>query len=146
MFISLRLRADLATRWSLHFIISSLVHQPTNQLLGGQLENLTMSHTKHLNCKLFVKIILCVVNIFSSNWIFVQNLLLCKHDLYRPPYLVAITEHNLCDIVWCYVAFDINHSIKNLINQLRHNITKHNLLLWPFTDFVPQDKSDFSLA
>ena len=34
---------------------------------------------------------LCKQNIFT------KLTTLCKHSLYRPPYLVAITEHNLCD-------------------------------------------------
>ena len=43
--------------------------------------------------------------------------------------------------------------MSRLISQLRHNITKYNLLLWQLrgatgggqTDFVLQDKSDFVL-
>ena len=44
--------------------------------------------------------------------------------------------------------------MSRLISQLRHNITKYNLLLWQLrgatgggqTDFVLQDKSDFVLT
>ena len=49
---------------------------------------------------------LCKQNIFT------KLTTLCKHSLYRPPYLVAITEHNLCDPPWYQATFKNGQSIK----------------------------------
>ena len=49
---------------------------------------------------------LCKQNIFT------KMTTLCKLSLYRPPYLVAITEHNLCDPPWYQATFKNGQSIK----------------------------------
>ena len=73
-------------------------------------------------CVILSKLSFCIFE-----YLYKSYFLLCKHSLYRTPYLVAITEHNLC----CYymTLCDIVKPSK-LIFQLGHNVTQYNLLLW----------------